>query len=156
MRQESIIADELRARIGVEKGPYLINVEVGDLRRFSEAVRHCGEGGAAVEGVVPPTLFCPDPIIAADLCGLERPRPWKYSIDGGSEWQFHRSVRAGDTLRLYSRIVDLYEKHGSAKTGRMLFTIIEVRCIDQEGELVGTGRSTAIAYEGGENREEAA
>src|SRR5664279_3105068 len=96
MKQESVITNELRARIGVEKGPYVINVEAGDLRRFNEAVRHCGEGTAAADGVVPPTLFCPDCIIAADLCGLERPRPWKYSIDGGSEWQFHRSVRAGD------------------------------------------------------------
>ena len=149
MRQDSVITDELRARIGVEKGPYVINVEAGDLRRFSEAVRRGGDAGAAVDGPVPPTLFCPDPIIAADLCGLGRPRPWKYSIDGGSEWQFHRSVRASDTLRLYSRIADLYEKQG-AKTGRMLFTIIEVRCLNQHGDLVGVGRSTAIAYEGKE------
>ena len=43
----------------------------------------------------------------------------------------------------------------TARTGRMVFTIIEVRCFNQRDELVGTSRSTAIAYEGvrSENQE---
>lgn len=157
MSSESVITPQMRCLIGVETAPYAIDVEAGDLRRFAEAIGH----GASLErnidpanrihhadAVALPTFFCPDPIIAADLCGLVRPRPFRYSIDGGSEWEFHHSVRAGDTLRLSSRIAELYEKRGSVKTGTMLFTVIEVRCLNQRNELVGVARGTAIVYEG--------
>jgi hypothetical protein len=142
---ESIITDEMRALIGVETAPITIEVEKGDLRRFTEAT---GEINPRYAEVFPPTFFCPDPIIAAQRAGLKRPWPFKYSIDGGSEWEFHRPVRVGDTLTLAVKIADLYEKRGSAKTGRMLFTIVEIRCANQRGELVGVARGTGIVYEG--------
>ena len=141
----TVITEEMRGLIGVETPPYLVEVEKGDLRRFVEAT---GETNPLYSLIFPPTFFCPDPIIAAERAGLKRPWPFKYSIDGGSEWEFHRPVRAGDTLRLTSRILDLYEKQGSPQTGRMLFTIIEVRCVNQRDELVGVARGTAIVYEG--------
>ena len=161
---DAVITEEMRALIGVETPPYVVEVEKGDLRRFVEATGETQPLYTDAEwakttrygGVIfPPTFFCPDSIIAAQLAGLKRPWPFKYSIDGGSEWEFHRPVRVGDTLRLTSRIADLYEKQGSPQTGRMLFTIIEVRCVNQRNELVGIARGTAIVYEGprGEERE---
>jgi hypothetical protein len=162
MSSQSVITPQLRRLVGVETAPYTIEVEAGDLRRFATVIGHGAppdrnsapanatrdKGAAAL-----PTFFCPDPIIAAELCGLVRPRPFRYGIDGGSEWEFHRSVRAGDTLRLTSRIAELYEKRGSEKTGAMLFTVIEVRCVNQRDELVGVVRGTAIAYEGAQTRD---
>jgi hypothetical protein len=148
MASESIITDEMRALIGVETAPVTIEVEKGDLRRFNGAI---GETSRRFAEVFPPTFFCPDPIIAAQRAGLERPWPFRYSIDGGSEWEFHRPVRLGDALTLTVKIADLYEKRGSAKTGRMLFTIIEVRCTNQRNELVGVARGTGIVYEGPAN-----
>jgi len=145
MSSESIITDEMRALLGVETAPLTIEVEKGDLRRFTEAT---GESDPRFAEVFPPTFFCPDPIIAAQRAGLKRPWPFKYSIDGGSEWEFHRPVRVGDTLRLTAKIADLHEKQGSPKTGRMLFTIIEIWCTNQRGELVGIARGTGIVYEG--------
>lgn len=145
MASESIITDEMGALIGVETPPIMIEVEKGDLRRFTEAT---GETDPRFADVFPPTFFCPDPIIAAQRAGLKRPWPFRYSIDGGSEWEFHRPVRVGDTLALTAKIADLYEKQGSVKTGRMLFTIIEVRCTNQRKELVGIARGTGIVYEG--------
>jgi len=142
---DSIITDEMRALIGVETPPITVEVEKGDLRRFMEVT---GETNPRFAEVFPPTFFCPDPIIAAQRAGLQRPWPFKYGIDGGSEWEFHRPVRIGDTLTLTVKIADLYEKRGSAKTGRMLFTIIEVRCTNQRNELVGVARGTGIVYEG--------
>jgi acyl dehydratase len=157
MADGSVITEEMRRLIGVETPPYVLEVERGDLRRFVEATgetnrlftdedwaRRSQHGGV----VFPPTFFCPDPIIAAKLAGLERPWPFKYSIDGGSEWEFFAPVRVGDKLRLTAKIADLYEKQGSTQTGRMLFTIIEVRCTNQRGELVGIARGTGIVYEG--------
>jgi len=157
MSSDSVITEEMRGLIGVEAPPYLVEVERGDLRRFVEATGETNPLYTDAEWakrtrygslIFPPTFFCPDPIIAAKLAGLKRPWPFKYSIDGGSEWEFFRPVRVGDTLRLTSRIVDLYEKQGSPRTGRMLFTIIEVRCANQRDELVGVARGTAIVYEG--------
>ncbi len=157
MSSDSVITEEMRGLIGVEALPYLVEVEKGDLRRFVEATGETNPLYTDAEWakrrrygslIFPPTFFCPDPIIAAKLAGLKRPWPFKYSIDGGSEWEFFRPVRVGDTLRLTSRIVDLYEKQGSPRTGRMLFTIIEVRCANQRDELVGVARGTAIVYEG--------
>ncbi len=145
MASQSIITDEMRARIGLETAPMTIEVEKGDLRRFTEAT---GETDPRFADVFPPTFFCPDPIIAAQRAGLDRPRPFRYSIDGGSEWEFHRPVRVGDTLTLTAKIADLSEKRGSANTGRMLFTIIEIRCTNQRNELVGVARGTGIVYEG--------
>ncbi len=157
MVDDTVITEEMRALIGVETPPYVVEVEKGDLCRFVEATgethplytdadwaKTTRHGGV----IFPPTFFCPDPIVAAQLAGLKRPWPFKYSIDGGTEWEFHRPVRVGDTLRLTSRITDLYEKQGSPQTGRMLFTIIEVRCVNQRDELVGVARGTAIVYEG--------
>jgi hypothetical protein len=145
MANGSIITSEMRALIGVETPPLTTEVEQGDLRRFREAT---GETDPRFAEVFPPTFFCPDPIIAAQRAGLKRPWPFRYSIDGGSEWEFHRPVRVGDTLALTAKIADLYEKRGSANTGRMLFTIIEVRCTNQRNELVGVARGTGIVYEG--------
>jgi hypothetical protein len=145
MRSASIITEEMRALVGVETPPFTIEVEKGDLRRFLEAT---GETNPLFDEVFPPTFFCPDPIIAAQRAGLKRPWPFTYSIDGGSEWEFHRPVCVGDTLTLRVKIADLYEKQGSVKTGRMLFTIIESRCTNQRDELVGIARGTGIVYEG--------
>jgi hypothetical protein len=153
---DSIITAEMRSMVGVEVGPYVVDVEAGAVRRFREAVSGIMSHGSSSTpasstydiAAAPATLFCPDPIIASELCGLRRPQVFRYRIDGGSQWHFHHSVLAGDTLKLYSRIADIYEKQGSARTGRMLFTIIEVRCVNQRDELVGTAVGTAIAYEG--------
>lgn len=159
----SVITAEMRELIGVETPPYVVEVEKGDLRRFVEATGETSPLYTDAEwakttrygGVLlPPTFFCPDPIIAAKLTGLKRPWPFKYSIDGGSEWEFCRPVRVGDTLRISSRIADLYEKQGSRQTGRMLFTIIEVRCVNQRDELIGVARGTAIVYEGPQGKGE--
>jgi acyl dehydratase len=160
-----VITEEMRRMIGVETPPYVVDIERGDLRRFVEATGETNPlftdeawaQGARHGGVVfPPTFFCPDPIITAKLAGLARPWPFKYSIDGGSEWEFSRPVRVGDRLSLTARIADLYEKQGSPQRGRMLFTIIEVRCVNQRGDLVGIARGTGIVYEGSTGGGEAA
>ncbi len=162
MSTESVITPQMQRLVGAETAPYTIAVEAGDLRRFAQAIgygaspeRNVDPGQAVDHGSAAalPTFFCPDPIIAAELCGLMRPRPFRYGIDGGSEWEFHHPVHAGDTLRLTSRIAELYEKQGSAKTGKMLFTVIEVRCLNQRNELVGVARGTAIAYEGAQSQD---
>jgi len=157
MSKGSLITEDMRQMIGRETEAYVLKVERGDALRFLEATgetdprfvkeswaRGKGYGGAAL----PPTFFCPDPTIVATMAGLKRPRPFPHSIGVGSDWEFLQPVRVGDTLSLTARIADLYEKQGSSEMGRMLFTVIEVRCANQREELVGIGRCTTIVYEG--------
>ena len=165
MSEDSMITEEMRRMIGFETPPYVVKVERGDVLRFLEATleanprftkeswaRGKGYGGA----VLPPIFFCPDPTVAADLAGLARPRPFQHSLEEGSDWEFLAPVRVGDALRLTAKIADLYEKQGSPEMGRILCTVIEVRCTNQRDELVGIGRSTTISSErAGRGQEEA-
>lgn len=158
MVQGSVITEEMRHMIGVEAPPYTFEVEKGALRRFLNAT---GDANPLFQNqefarktrygdlIAPPTFFCPDPLITAQITGLKRlPSPFKYGIDGGTEWEFFQPVRVGDTLTITTKMVDVYEKQGSPRTGRMLFSIIEATCRNQRGELVGISRGTSISYEG--------
>ena len=156
--QESVITEEMRRMIGVEAPSYIVEVEKGAVRKFvgatgdtnplfqdPEFAKRTKYGGI----IAPPTFFCPDPLIAAQIAGLKRlPRPFKYGIDGGTEWELFQPVRMGDVLTVTTKIVDVYEKQGSPRTGRMLFSIIEATCRNQGGDLVGVSRGTSISYEG--------
>lgn len=153
----TLITDQMRERIGAEARPYTVEVEKGDLRRFLAATGDtnplfCDEAWAKAHKhgaiILPPTLFCPDPIIGSYIAELDRPLPFKYRIDGGTEWECFRPVKVGDVLSITIRIADLYEKEGGPRTGRMLFTILEATCRNQQLELVGIARSTHICYEG--------
>lgn len=97
---------------------------------------------------VPLTFFCPDPIIAAERIGLPRPRPYRHTIDGGTEWLPRRAMVVGETVRLTGRISGMTAKQGSARTGAMLLTEIEITASDREGEIVGIARSTSVSYQG--------
>jgi acyl dehydratase len=144
--------------IGVETPPYIVEVEKGAIRKFAGATGDVdplfqdpefAERTEYGSIVAPPTFFCPDPLIAAQAAGLKRlPSPFRYGIDGGTEWELFHPVRVGDVLSLTAKIADVYEKQGSPRTGRMLFSIIEVACRNQRGDLVGISRGTGISYEG--------
>lgn len=156
--QPPAISDELRAMIGVETPPRTLVVERGAVRRFLKATgdtnplyvdeafaKRTRYGGT----IVPPTFFCPDAIITSLELGLERPRPFANNIDGGTEWELHAPIRVGDVLVLRARVIDMYEKQGSAKTGRMVFSVIEVTCHDDRtGKLLAVARGTSMSYEG--------
>jgi acyl dehydratase len=81
--------------------------------------------------------------------GLIRPtNPFRYDIDGGSEWEYLQPVKVGDTLIATAKIVDIYQKQGSPRIGPMVFNIIEVTYRNQVGDPVVVARGTIIYYEG--------
>ncbi|MBI3976762.1 MAG: MaoC family dehydratase N-terminal domain-containing protein [Chloroflexi bacterium] len=157
--QESEILARARAAVGAESPPYAFAVEEGALRRFLDATGAPGHGRAGVESapsedggaIAPPTFFCPDALaMAGQTIGLAFPTtPYEHAIDGGSEWELFEPVRVGDRLTMTAKIADVTEKRGSAGTGHMLLTTIEVVCHNQRGALVGIVRGTLINYEGG-------
>jgi hypothetical protein len=145
--------DELRTLLGAVGTPRTLTVQGRDVQRFLAATA-AGSGAAATRpipapaagSIVPPTFFCPDPLVAAAEMGLPRPRPLSRTIDGGSEWEIYRPVRVGDTLTLVAQIAGITQR--TTQDGRpMVLTVIEVRGWNQDGFLVGVARGTSVSYE---------
>ena len=72
------------------------------------------------------------------------PEPFHDLLDGGSEYEFHRPIRAGDSVTVVRTIEDVYLKRG--RLGPMLFKIALVTYAAADGELFATQRSTSISY----------
>jgi hypothetical protein len=140
--------------VGTTGTPAVKEVRADEVRRFLLATTPRGSGSDGHRGtpairpgdVVPPTFFCPDPIVAAESMNLPRPRPYHRNIDGGSEWEVRRPVRVGDVLTLVPRIAAVDERTTSDGR-RMATTVLEVTAWDQEGAIVGIARGRCLSYE---------
>jgi len=84
------------------------------------------------------------------LRGIVAPPCWLYSVDdtivapklpklhtiyAGTEWQFHKWVRLGDSITAKARLIDIQEKEGQF-CGSMILQIGEVLYFNQGGELI--------------------
>ena len=67
-------------------------------------------------------------------------------LDGGIEYEFFKSVKAGDTITSQSTITDITVQEG--RTGKMVFLTTETTYTNQNGEVVVKSRSTGIHPEG--------
>ena len=65
------------------------------------------------------------------------------AISAGTESEFYRAVRPGDTLVLVSEIISLEEKVGKT-SGKMLISTIETTVTNQNGDLVARQRESII------------
>ena len=63
-------------------------------------------------------------------------------LDGGTEYEFFRPARAGDTLAASSMTKDIVEREGRA--GKMVFVTSVTTYTNQNGDLVATARGTLI------------
>lgn len=73
----------------------------------------------------------------------EIPNVWSLGwVRGGDEWEFIQPIYANDQITVKSKIVDIYEKHGS--TGRLVFIVTEHVFTNQKSELIATQRVTQI------------
>ncbi|MGH6617421.1 MaoC family dehydratase N-terminal domain-containing protein [Sphingomonas sp.] len=61
-------------------------------------------------------------------------------LHGEQSFTFHRSVCAGDTITVRSRIDDIYDK----KQGALEFVVKTARAVNQAGELVAEMRSILV------------
>jgi hypothetical protein len=141
----------LTALVGTTGTPAVKEIRADEVRRFLLATSPGGDGQREVPApapgdVVPPTFFCPDPIVAAESMNLPRPRPFLRNIDGGSEWEVRRPIRVGDVLTLVPRIAAVHERTTSDGR-RIATTVLEVAAWDQEGALVGVARGRCLSYE---------
>jgi hydroxyacyl-ACP dehydratase HTD2-like protein with hotdog domain len=70
------------------------------------------------------------------------PLPLHRVMAGGRETEFHRPIRAGDSLTATRTLAELYEKEG--RTGPLIFVVVELRVSDSRGRPVVTERYTRI------------
>lgn len=146
----AIITDEMKKKaIGLEAGA-TIEIEKGLIRKYCEAVGDDNvlwtDSDAARRGpngtmVAPPGLFH-SVFMVGPRPDLPFPLPVSRVLDGGGEWEYFAPSRPGDTLKVVSRIADLYERESGG--GFMVFVVYETTWKNQGGELVARARGTRI------------
>jgi hypothetical protein len=158
--QESLITDEMRASIGKESPPQILEVEKTGIRMFARAVGHTDqiyydEEYAKSKGhrslVAPPAFFGAQPYNPNRGGGggganqtLPSGRVLR-GLDGGREFEFTGvEICAGDVLTAVSKTVDISERQSSL--GLMMITRRETTYTNQVGEVVCRAYSTVLSY----------
>ena len=141
MTGQSAVTDAMRRAVGVESEPKTHLVEAGAIRKFADAI---GDPSPAYRGdapVAPPTFLRS---LAAGPATVAFESPYPDLLDGGSEWEYVRPVRAGDSITVTETLVDISEKSG--RLGPMLLTTWQTRYADDGGATVATQRNTLVYY----------
>ena len=73
--------------------------------------------------------------------------PGTVQVDGGTQWQYSEPIRPGDRITQFRKIIDVYERQGSA--GPLLFIITNCRFVNQFDETAVTMTGVTIRYEPG-------
>jgi hypothetical protein len=168
----ALLTDEVRAFIGVGSAPKTAcdKVERSEVRRYAQAIMDddpvyvSRESSGRYQDPVAPPLFptmmfrrdfgTPDPVTenasnpdydgtAGMSLGLPSlPLPKLALLNGGSEVEFIRYARHGETVVSQSRYSDIYEKESSK--GPMLFVVMETEYRTDGGDLLMKNRQTII------------
>jgi hydroxyacyl-ACP dehydratase HTD2-like protein with hotdog domain len=162
--EESLITDEMRAVVGKEAEPLIVEVDKTAIRWFARAVGHTDlvfydEAYAKSKGhrsiICPPgflghaihTPQNPTNIIGNSVKRTPMPPGIKVTrlLNGGTEFEYYgEDICAGDVLKSVGKITDLRERTGSL--GKMLIMQSESNFFNQKGKLVATERGTGIIY----------
>ncbi|MEX2245887.1 MAG: MaoC family dehydratase N-terminal domain-containing protein [Dehalococcoidia bacterium] len=162
----SVISDEMRAAIGVEGPPIVLEVEKTNCRMFARSVGHTDpifydEAAAKARGyrsIVAPPGFMGTPIfnpiaapgVPGEMGGRRFSIPYKRVLNGGTEYEYFPDgpdgdvICAGDTLTARSKVAGFEEREGSL--GPMLITTRETTYTNQHGKVVAKMRGSAIQY----------
>ena len=141
-----VVTPEMRAFIGSSTRPVTYQMRARDIAEFEAAISGelpdvtgdgaLGDVGDALGTIVRTLLSAPfDPPF---------PEPFHDILDGGSEYEFHRPIRSGDSVTVVRTIKDVFAKQG--RLGPMLFKVAEITYSAQDGALFATQRSTSISY----------
>src|ERR1700674_3364177 len=110
------VVDRLRARIGTPSPPTTAVVEAGHLKRFAEAI---GDSYPRWLTEAPPTFLVALAPVTAHLEEAEEyGKGW---LNGGNRFEYLEPVKVGDEITAIGKVVDVYEKTGSA--GNPLFIV---------------------------------
>jgi hypothetical protein len=160
---DSVISDEMRAAIGVEGPPTVMEVERTNCRMFARSVGHTDaifydEAAAKARGyrgVVAPPGFLGTPIfrpggagsVPGEFGGRGFSVPYKRVLNGGTDYEYfpdEDSICAGDTITARGKVSGFEEAEGSL--GPMLITKRETTYTNQRGKVVARMYGTMIQY----------
>ena len=162
---DSVITDEMRAAIGVEGPPAVMEVEKTNCRMYARSVGHTDpifydEAAAKARGyrgIVAPPGFLGTPIfrpggsaVPGELGGRTFSVPYKRILNGGTDYEYFPDapdgdvICAGDTITARSKISGFEEATGSL--GPMLITTRETAYTNQHGKVVAKMYGTLIQY----------
>jgi acyl dehydratase len=140
-----------KSHVGKTGEPVVMHVERGKIREFAQAIKdddplYLDEDQALREagGILAPITFLQTVSHWDDGRGRPRvPMDLKRVLHGEQEYEFLEPIRAGDTLTVKSRIVDVYEKPGK-RGGTMSFVVTETTYTNQHGRVAARARAVAI------------
>ena len=157
MAGDSVITDEMKAKIGLESGTSVYEIDRSAIRRWAEAIGdpnplYRDEEYARSKGyrdiIAPPGFIAqygfPVKHIADGNGGGHFQSPSEKSLNGGNEYEFFKPIQAGDTIMSKISLAELRERDG--RMGKMLIAISEQTFRNQDGEIVAKSRSTGISY----------
>ena len=150
MVEDSLITEELKSKIGVEGEPKVYEIGKGMIQRFAHAIddpnplwrdeEHAKKsryGGT----IAPPALIL--------ALGWEefQAEIWvsEAGLHGGTALEYYQTVRAGDTITITNKLIDVRERE-SKRLGKMLLLTCERTYKNQRQELVARCRQTLIGY----------
>lgn len=156
-----MISEELQQFIGRSGSAVTLEVARGDIRRYADAVddpnplyrdeeyaRRSRHGAL----IAPPGFFgWPSQwgkagpyftTLRLELDAAMARAGFRRTLDAGIEYDFLLPVRAGDTLSATPRILSISERE--ARSGKMMFTVIETSYVNQAGAMAAQARQTFI------------
>ena len=144
--KDQVVTPEMRAFVGQSTRPVTYEVRARDIAEFEAAISG-GLPEVAGDGCLGKDVDALGTIVRTFLSAPfdpPFPEPYHDILDGGSEYVFHRPIRAGDRVTVVRTIKDVYSKNG--RLGPMLFKIAEVKYSAPDGDLFATQKSTSISY----------
>ena len=141
MTDEPVISEELQNMLNVDFGPEVYDIEKGMLKKFAEAI---DDPNPAWQLAAPPTFSAA--LVPTELLHrlFNAPTPLKRLLNGASELEYLRPIKAGDVISVTGRLTRLRQVEG--KEGPTLFMFTEVNYTNQDGEAVVKGKNTYIKY----------
>lgn len=128
-----------RSSIGDASEPITFLVEQGAIVRLAEAI---GDSQPAyLEGSAAPPTFPTTFNFRLPVPSLKAIDPARF-LHGEQEYVYERPLHAGDRITCQAKIADVSDKE--TKLGTVTFVVVETEGRDDDGELVFTGRATAI------------
>lgn len=162
----SVITDEMRATIGAEGPPVVLDVEKTNCRMYARSVGHIDpifydEAAAKARGyrgIAAPPGFMGTPTFRpgggsgapGETGGRNFSVPYKRILNGGTDYEYFPDapdgdvICAGDTIMARSSILSFEETEGSL--GPMLITKRQTTYTNQNGKLVAKMYGTLIQY----------
>jgi len=141
LTDEPVISEELQNMLNVDFGPEVYDIEKGMLKKFAEAI---DDPNPAWRQAAPPTFAAA--LVPTELLHrlFNAPTPLKRLLNGASELEYLRPIKAGDVISVTGRLTRLRQVEG--KEGPTLFMFTEVAYTNQDGEVAVKGKNTYIKY----------